>query len=228
MSNHSIQEEIANIEAAIAAQEALRGTLPDAQIEATLAQLRQKKAELTAQLAAAPGTTVVGARGVHVGGNVGGSIITGDKNTLTQVGGDFVKGDKVGGDKVGGDKISVGDIIGSTGVAIGRKAQAHVEQGISGADLAALFQAIYQKVEARPADPDVDKEEIVAQVQQIEAEVTTQEQPNEKKLERWLHNLASMAPDIVDVMAASLAGPVAAGATIFKKIVDKVKHESAA
>jgi len=225
MSNQSIQEELAKIEAAIAAQENLRGTgtFSDAEIEAALTKLRQKKAELTAKLPGAPGPTIVGERGVNVGGNVGGSIITGDKNTVTQVGGDFVQGDKVS-----GDKISVGDITDSTGVAIGPNAQAQVQQGVSGAELAALFQAVYQKVEARPADPDVEKEEIVAQVQQIEAEVTAQEQPNEKKLERWLRNLANMAPDIVDVMAASLAGPVAAGAAIFKKIVDKVKNESAA
>jgi hypothetical protein len=35
-----------------------------------------------------------------------------------------VQGDYVQGDKVGGDKITVGDISGSTGVAIGAKAQA--------------------------------------------------------------------------------------------------------
>ncbi|MCB0012595.1 MAG: hypothetical protein KDE34_11860, partial [Anaerolineales bacterium] len=216
----------------------------DEQIEATLTQLRQKKAELMARLPEAPGTiyrakvkgsgavaqgpgaTAVGERGVSVGGSVGGSIVTGDRNRITSVGGDVVKGDKVGGDKVGGDKITTGDISGSTGVAIGREAQAHVQYGVSGAELTTLFQAMYEKIDARTPDPNVEKEEIVAEVQKIEAEATTQAEPNENKLERWIRNLVHMAPDIVDVMAASLAGPVTGAMAVLKKIVARVKNES--
>lgn len=231
MSNQEIQQELAKIEKAIAAQEDLRGTLAEAQIEAALAPLRQKKAELMAGLspepgasyraevkggravAQGPGAAAVGNRGVQVGGSVGGSIVTGDNNAFTQV----------GGDQVGGDKITTGDISGST-VAMGREAQ--VRQGISGEELAAIFQTVYQKIEARPQDPDVDQEEIVAQVQQIEAETAVPGQPNESKLERWLRNLARMAPDIVDVMAASLAGPVAGAAAVLRKIIARVKSEN--
>lgn len=243
MSNPSIQQELAKIETAIAAQEGLRGTLPDAQIDATLTQLRQKQAELTAQLLQTPGTsskatlkgsgaiahgagtTAVGERGVNVSGNVGGSIITGGQNMITQVGGDMVQGDKVGGDKVGGDKNTIGDITNSAGIAMGREAQAHVAQGISGSELTALFQAVHKQIEARPADPNVEKEEIAQQAQKIEQEATAS-QPNENKLERWIRHLADMAPDIVDVMAASLSGPVAGTAAVIKKIVAKVKKEA--
>jgi len=42
------------------------------------------------------------------------------------------------GDKVGGDKFTVGDVQG-TGIAIGRGAQAQVQQGISAAELDRLF-----------------------------------------------------------------------------------------
>lgn len=42
------------------------------------------------------------------------------------VAGDYVGGDKVAGDKVEGDKITVGDISGSSGIAIGRGASATV------------------------------------------------------------------------------------------------------
>ena len=76
---------------------------------------------------AGPGATVVGAGGVNVGGNVGGSIVTGSNNTIggnrTTVGGDMVQGDKVG-----GDKITVGDIQG-TGIAIGKGATAQIRRG---------------------------------------------------------------------------------------------------
>ena len=241
MSNQEIRRALANIEKAIAAQEKLRGTVVEADIEPTLDVLRQKKAELTAQLSPEPGTTyeakvkgggavaqgpgagAVGKRGVQVSGSVGGSVVTGDRNRVSQVGGDQVGGDKVGGDKVGGDKITAGDISGST-VAMGRKAQA--QQGIGGEALAAVFQSVYQKIEARPEDPDVDKEEVVESVQKIETEATTQAEPNENKLERWLRNLAQMAPDIVEVMAASLAGPVSGAAAVLRKVIAKVKSEA--
>ena len=224
MGNQEIQQELAKIEKEIAALEVLRGTLPDERIEATLTHLRRKKAQLTGRLptgqgttyeakvkgggavAQGPGATAVGSRGVQVGGSAGGSVVTGDSNRLTQV----------GGDQVGGDKITTGDISGST-VAMGREAQ--VRQGISGEELAAIFQTVYQKIEARPQDPDVDQEEIVAQVQQIEAETAVPGQPNESKLAR-------MAPDIVDVMAASLAGPVAGAAAVLRKIIARVKSEN--
>ncbi|MCP4424852.1 MAG: hypothetical protein GY803_10195 [Chloroflexi bacterium] len=245
MNNQSIQQELTKIETAIAAQEGLRGTdaLPDAQIDAMLTQLRQKKTELTAQLsetpgasyeakvkgggavAQGPGATAVGKRGVNVGGNVGGSIVTGDDNKITNVSGDKIDGDKIGGDKVDGDKTTVGNITDSTGIAIGRKAKSEVTQGVSGAELAALFQPVYQKIDARAKDPKVGKKAIKKQVRKIEKE-TAQAEPDETKLEKWIGKLANMAPDIVDVMAASLGGPVSGGIAVVKKIIGKVKGES--
>ena len=51
---------------------------------------------------------------------VGGDFVGGDK----VIHGDVVHGDKVGGDKISGDKITVGNISGSTSIAIGSGAQA--------------------------------------------------------------------------------------------------------
>ena len=66
-------------------------------------------------------------------------------------------GDVVGGDKVSGDQISVGDISGSSGIAIGRGATA-VYQGLSSAGFAArndgtahLWEA-YPSIEAMKAE----------------------------------------------------------------------------
>jgi len=59
------------------------------------------------------------------GQNVGGDLIQAGRD-VTQVGGDYVRGDKVGGDKISGD-ISVSGVSG-TGIAIGHKAQAQVQQ----------------------------------------------------------------------------------------------------
>ena len=66
-----------------------------------------------------------------------------------------------------------------------------------------LFELLEEKIKARPEDPNVDKEEIREQVNQIKAEAAKGEQANSNKLERWTRNLYGMAPDIADVMASS-------------------------
>jgi hypothetical protein len=148
-------------------------------------------------IAQGSGAKAVGAGGVMVGGNVGGHIITGSGNTIA--GGDYV-----GGDKVGRDKIT----------------------GVTGADLAQLFQDIYQRIEARPADPKVDKDEITETVQKIEQEVEKGEAANPSKVERWLKTLKDMAPDIGDVTIACLTNPAAGVAMVIKKIADKAQAEA--
>jgi hypothetical protein len=150
----------------------------------------------------------------------GGKAVQGD-----EVHGDKVMGDKVGGDKVGGDKITVGNVSG-TGVAIGRGASATVTQGVSGAELAQLFSVVYQQIEARRDDPDVDKEEIQEQVQKIENEAANGEEANPSKVERWLNGLLQMAPDIFDVTVATLTNPIAGVATVIRKVAQKAKEES--
>jgi hypothetical protein len=139
--------------------------------------------------------------------------------------GDIVAGDKVQGDKVQGDKFNVGNITGSSGVAIGRGAQASVSTGLSGSDAAQLFQAIYAQIQKRPDDPNVGKDEIQEKVEKIEQEANAGAQASEGKLTRWLRELAGMAPDIFDVTIACLTNPLAGFAEVVKKIGAKAKAE---
>ena len=92
--------------------------------------------------------------------------------------------------------------------------------------LAQLFEAIYQQIEARPEDPDVDHEEIAGEVKRIEQEVAKAEAANPNKVKRWLANLAEMAPDILEVTVASLTNPAAGVATVISKIAKKAKAET--
>jgi formylglycine-generating enzyme required for sulfatase activity len=75
-----LEEELAKIEEAIAAQEALRGILPQEQLEAALAALRERQATMQARLtgsgaiAQGEGAVASGAGGVAVGGDVSGDI----------------------------------------------------------------------------------------------------------------------------------------------------------
>jgi len=84
-----------------------------------------------------------------------------------------------------------------------------------------LFKRIHKEVRARPEDPKQDKAKLEAQVNKIEAEAAKGEEADKAKLDRWIRTLAKMAPDIVEVMAASLAGPVAGFTLVFKKIVER-------
>ena len=84
-----------------------------------------------------------------------------------------------------------------------------------------LFKRIHKEVRARPEDPKHDKEKLEAQVTKIESEAAKGEKADKDRLERWIRTLAKMAPDIVEVMAASLAGPVAGFTVVFRKIVER-------
>jgi hypothetical protein len=90
-----------------------------------------------------------------------------------------------------------------------------------------LFKRVHKDIKVRPEDPKVNKARLENQVKRIETEAAKGESADEVKLERWMKTLAKMAPDIVEVMAASLAGPVAGFAVVFKKIVERAKATSA-
>ena len=90
-------------------------------------------------------------------------------------------------------------------------------------ELEALFKRLHKQVESRPEDPKVEKGKLENQVKKIEAEAAKGEAADKVKLEGWIRTLAKMAPDIVEVMAASLAGPVAGFGVVFKKIVERAK-----
>lgn len=146
---------------------------------------------------------------------------------VIQANGDVMR---VGGDYVGGDKIS-GDInvrnVSGSGIAIGHKAQAQSQQGGNVDAFARAFAQIYEAINARQPDPDVDKDEITATVQAIQEEAQKGDQANERKLTRWLCNLAGMAEAIFDVTVAALTSPQAAFATVARKVAAKAKQERA-
>jgi hypothetical protein len=90
-----------------------------------------------------------------------------------------------------------------------------------------LFQRVYKEIKVRREDSKVKKDRLENQVKKIEAETAKGGAADPARLERWVKTLAKMAPDIVDVMAASLAGPVAGFAVVFKKIVERARVKPA-
>ena len=136
-----------------------------------------------------------------------------------------IQGDEASANIIAGDKITVGNISDST-AAIGRKAQVIIGRATADDRIAEIFSSIYKQIEARPTHPDVEREEITATVKQIESEVVIGEKANPKKLGRWLKTLGMMAPDILDVTAATLANPAAGIARVIQKVAIKVNEDA--
>ena len=90
-----------------------------------------------------------------------------------------------------------------------------------------VFKRTRRRIKTRREDPQVDKAKLESQVKKIETEAAKGPAADPGKLERWIRTLAKMAPDIVDVMAASLAGPVGGFSMVFKKIVERARATSA-
>jgi hypothetical protein len=138
----------------------------------------------------------------------------------------MMAGKKDNEDKVGGDKISVGDISGSKGVAIGRGASANVTEGIDAAALTALFGQINQRLDGLPAANKQDVADAKAAVEQIKVEAAKGDKVDESALERQFRNVARMGPDILEVVTATLVNPAAGVGLIIKKIAQKAREDA--
>lgn len=124
--------------------------------------------------------------------------------------------------QIGGDQnVIQGSISGGVTVQ-GRGAKVSVQQTSESKDkeLSALFDKLYEAIQSRPPDPNIDKEEISETVQRIEQEVKKGDQANDSKLQRWMEGLNKIAPDIVDVILASLGGPVSGITAVLKKVAE--------
>ena len=93
-----------------------------------------------------------------------------------------------------------------------------------------MFDGLYTKIESRPNTPPADKEDLKTDVKDIQTAVIQAVEKNEKVdegfLSRRFRNIARMAPDILDVVAASLANPLAGLGVAVRKIAEKAKEET--
>lgn len=93
--------------------------------------------------------------------------------------------------------------------------------------LAKLFSDIGGKIKALPAD---QQEELKPAVEQVRTQIDKVQRGDESEaaqsaLERRLKNLRNMAPDIGEVVIATLANPVAGIAMVIQKIAKKVQAD---
>lgn len=172
----------------------------------------------------------VGERSVAIGGDViDSTIVTGDRN-IVQRGTYNVQIDRAQGVVIG-DEVQVtqslveGGIHGGVVDTAGR--DVNITVGATPEQIRALFEPILRQVQARPEDPNVGREEIARQVEQIRDEAAKGEQANPSKVERWLRFLAEMAPDIWDVVVKTLSNPAAGIAEVIRKVATRARTERA-
>lgn len=136
---------------------------------------------------------------------------------------------KVQGDVFTGDKTTTGDIRADhSAIAVGPDAQATANittsTGLSAAEVAALFDRLYAQIDERPNTSPEDKTDLKTDVQEIQTEAIKGDKADEAFLARRLRNIQRMAPDILDVVIATLANPLAGFSTVVTKVARRMKE----
>lgn len=126
---------------------------------------------------------------------------------------------------------NISDISGNVNVAGGNITTHRTVTGLSAAEIKQLFDGLYAEIDKRANTSVADKEDIKAEVKEIQSTVTEAAQKNEKVdesfLSRRFRNIARMAPDMLDVVVATLGNPLAGLGVAVKKIAEKAKEQTA-
>jgi hypothetical protein len=129
--------------------------------------------------------------------------------------------------------IEVGDITDTSGtinIAGGNIATYHTASGLSAAEVKQLFDQIYARIESRADTTPAVREDLTDTVGAIQGAVTSAVQKNERVdegfLNRHFRKIARMAPDILDVVVATLANPLAGLGVAAAKIAAKAKEDA--
>jgi len=167
-------------------------------------------------IAQGPGAVAAGERGVASGRDITDStIVTGDGNQVERVhtgGGNYIRGnvntggadfvgrnkniygDEVRGDKTGRDQITIGNMTGNTGVAIGAGARSTTTVTTSGAAAASLDRLFAPLLAFAQVAPPEQRQTVLATVQAIKAEVERGAQADDRRLARQIEELAALLP----------------------------------
>jgi hypothetical protein len=201
MTQLTLSEQIARIDQAIAGQETLRGTMPDAFIEENIGRLQAQKAALQGQPSG--GQTAVGST----------------YNAPITAQGDVVGGHKAGGDIVGGDKtsVTVGDVSGGRIAIAGRLShtiqQAPALDQAAKTELDSLLHQLQTALAGLPAAHQ-DEAEAVAEMAQDLVEKAARPDPNRRTititaegLQKAAENLKAITPTVLTI-AAQIAATI--------------------
>jgi hypothetical protein len=124
---------------------------------------------------------------------------------------------EIGSINIIGQKTEVGTINGPVSQQI----------GLTPSEVKKLFKSIHGKIEKRPKTSDSEKKAITLAVEEIEQSLA-QKTPKVKFLQTRFQNLQKMAPDILEVVLATVTSPASGFAIVAKKIAEKVKKNTEA
>lgn len=143
--------------------------------------------------------------GAYIGGGVntdGGDFVGRDKNVTAGERGVAIGGNVTGSTIVTGDDNVVGSTI--------TLQQEFVQQ-------------IFNEIEKYPDLDQIDKEDLKAEVKELQKEDEKREEAEESRVSRHLRNIQRMAPDILDVVLTTIANPVAGFGVVARKVAAKMK-----
>ena len=120
--------------------------------------------------------------------------------------------------------ITVGDVSGGTGIAIGPGAQATVTKNINSRDdpITIAFKAIAQANDAMPDGPHKDAAK--ATIKNLESEARKGDKADESKVNKWINFLAEIAPDVWEVAINTLLNPINGIGTAFIKVAGRARQ----
>ena len=90
-------------------------------------------------------------------------------------------------------------------------------------DIKDIFEGIYSGIDARTDLAKDEKADLIAEIDELRAELAKKEKADEGFLLRRLRNIGRMAPDILQVTLATIANPVAGFGVIAQKVAEKAK-----
>jgi hypothetical protein len=89
--------------------------------------------------------------------------------------------------------------------------------------IAQLFEKIYAGIEAHPDLAQMDKEDLMAEVKDVQIETAKGDEADESFLIRRLHNIQRMVPDIFDLVLSTLISPASGFSVEVRAIAARIK-----
>lgn len=126
---------------------------------------------------------------------------------------------------IAGDVIKIQNVGTGASIAAGRGAKASVINNESLSSITKWMTQITKKINSLPDISQAEKEDIKQQVEKIRNEARKGTKAEVGRLEKLINTLSVIAPDIFDVVVATLANPLAGIGLVIKKIGDKAKLE---
>jgi hypothetical protein len=111
-----------------------------------------------------------------------------------------------------------GNIQTTNGDVIGRD-QMKIQSGLS----EDLFKDVFIAIQNKSDLDEVEKQDLAAEVEEVQKETKKGEQADETVLQRRLRTIKRIAPDILEVVLAALTNPAAGIAVTIRKIAERMR-----